>query len=264
MTLETVQKILSKGSTFAGRYKILGELGRGGMGIVYQAEDTKLKRLVALKFLPSELSRYPEAKERFIREAQAAAVLDHPNICTVYEVEEAEGVTYIAMAYVEGQSLREKISKKPLEIDQAINIALQVAEGLEAAHKRGIIHRDIKSGNIMVRDDGQARIMDFGLAKATGESVLTRESKTMGTVAYMSPGQARGEDTDHRTDIWSLGVVFYETLTGELPFRGERETSIMYAIVHEEPRPIAKLKPSMPIELIKIVDQAMKKDREAR
>ena len=264
ITLNAVQKILSKGSTFANRYQILAELGRGGMGIVYQAKDTKLKRTVALKFLPSELVRYPEAKERFAREAQAAAVLDHPNICTIYEVEEAEGMTYIVMAYIEGQSLREKITKKSLEIDESVDIALQVAEGLEAAHKQGIIHRDIKSGNIMIKPDGQAKIMDFGLAKVMGEPVLTREAKTMGTVAYMSPEQAQGEPTDHRTDIWSLGVVLYEMLTGELPFRGERETSILYAIVHEQPRPIAKLKPSIPMELIKIVDQAMKKDREAR
>ncbi len=264
MTLDTTTKIMSAGSLFAGRYKILGVLGQGGMGIVYQAEDIKLKRTVALKFLPAELSRYPEAKERFIREAQAAAVLDHPNICTVHEVEESEGITYIAIAYVKGQSLREKISKKPLDVDQAVDIALQVAEGLEAAHRRGIVHRDIKSGNIMVREDGQARIMDFGLAKVAGESRLTREAKTMGTVAYMSPEQARGEETDHRTDIWSLGVVLYEMLTGALPFRGERETSIMYAIVHEEPRPLQKLKPGVPIEISKIVEKAMKKDRSAR
>ena len=264
MTLDTVQKIISKGSLFAGKYKILGVLGHGGMGIVYQAEDMKLKRTVALKFLPAEFSRYPEAKERFIREAQAAAVLDHPHICTVHEVEEAEGVTYIAMAYVAGETLREKIAKKPLDIDLALDIALQVAEGLEAAHKRGIIHRDIKSGNIMVREDGQARIMDFGLAKVAGQSVLTRDSKTMGTVAYMSPEQARGEETDHRTDLWSLGVVLYEMLTGELPFRGERETSIMYSIVHEEPRPLQKLKPGIPIEIIRIVEKALRKDRNSR
>jgi serine/threonine protein kinase/dienelactone hydrolase len=264
MTLDSVQKIMSKGSFFAGRYRILGELGQGGMGIVYKAEDTKLKRTVALKFLPTELNRYPEAQERFVREAQAAAVLDHPNICTVHEVEEAEGVTYIAMAYIEGQSLREKIAKRPLDIDLAADIALQVAEGLEAAHRKGIIHRDIKSGNIMVKEDGQARIMDFGLAKIAGESVLTREAVTIGTVAYMSPEQARGEVTDHRTDIWSLGIVLYEMLTGELPFRGERETSVMYAIVHEEPRPLQKLKPGIPIEISKIVEKALKKDRNAR
>jgi len=264
MTLDTATKIMSAGSLFAGRYKVLGILGQGGMGIVYKAEDTKLKRTVALKFLPAELSRFPEARERFVREAQAAAVLDHPNICTVHEVEEAEGVTYIAMAYIEGESLREKIAKGPLDIEQAANIALQVAEGLEAAHKKGIVHRDIKSANIMVREDGQVRIMDFGLAKVAGESALTRDAKTMGTVAYMSPEQAQGEVTDHRTDIWSLGVVLYEMLTGELPFRGERETSIMYAIVHEEPRPIEKLKPGIPLEICKIIDKALKKDRSAR
>jgi len=264
MTLDTATKIMSAGSLFAGRYKVLGILGQGGMGIVYKAEDTKLKRSVALKFLPAELSRFPEARERFVREAQAAAVLDHPNICTVHEVEEAEGLTYIAMAYIEGRSIKEEIAKGPLAIERAVDIALQVAEGLEAAHKKGIVHRDIKSANIMVKEDCQARIMDFGLAKVAGESALTRDAKTMGTVAYMSPEQARGEETDHRTDIWSLGVVLYEMLTGELPFQGERETSIMYAIVHEEPRPIEKLKPGIPINLSKIVEKALKKDRDAR
>jgi len=234
------------------------------MGVVYKAEDSKLKRIVALKFLPPELSLHAEALERFVREAQAAAVLDHSNICSVYEVEEAEGMVYIAMAFIEGESLREKIIKQPLGVDEAVEIAAQVAEGLEAAHKRGIIHRDIKSGNIMVRGDGQAKIMDFGLAKVMGESLITREARTMGTVAYMSPEQARGEAIDHRTDIWSLGVVLYEMVTGELPFRGERDTSLMYAIVHEEPRPVEKLRPGIPLEIIKIIERALKKDRNAR
>ncbi len=264
MTLEAVQKIIAKGSIFAGKYKILGELGRGGMGIVYKAEDTKLTRTVALKFLPPELSRNPEARERFIREARAAAVLDHPHICTVYEVEEAEGITYIAMVYLEGQSLNEKIAKESCDPEQAAEIAIQVAEGLAEAHRRGIVHRDIKSANIMVRDDGQAKIMDFGLAKVAGESVLTREARTMGTVAYMSPEQARGEIVDARTDIWSLGVVLYRMLAGELPFRGERDTSILYSIVHEEPRALEKLKPGIPIELTRIVGRALKKERDAR
>jgi tRNA A-37 threonylcarbamoyl transferase component Bud32 len=264
MTVGTAYKVPDKGSVFAGKYRILGELGRGGMGIVYMAEDTVLKRTVALKFLPPELSLTFEAKERFVREAQAAALLDHPNIGTVYEVGESEEITYIAMAYIEGQSLREKVSKHPLDTGQAVRLALQVAEALEAAHTRGVIHRDIKSGNIMVKEDGQAKIMDFGLAKVAGESVITRDAKTMGTVAYMSPEQARGETTDHRTDIWSLGVVLYEMLTGELPFRGERETSIMYAIVHEDPTPLQNLKSGIPIEISKIVERAMKKDRNAR
>jgi hypothetical protein len=264
MTIGTFFKVPEKGSVFAGKYRIGTELGRGGMGVVYMAEDTKLRRTVALKFLPPELSLDPETKERFILEAQAAAVLDHPNICTVHEVEESEGITYIAMAFIEGQTLREKILKRPLPVEEAVDIGIQVAEGLEEAHKRGIVHRDIKSGNIMVKDDGQAKIMDFGLAKVVGGPVITREAKTMGTVAYMSPEQARGEATDYRTDIWSLGVVLYETLTGELPFLGERETSIMYAIVHEEPRPLEKLKPGIPEELSKIVKRALKKDRDAR
>ncbi len=264
LTLDAVQRIMAAGSIFAGRYRILGELGRGGMGIVYMAEDTKLSRTVALKFLPPELSRHPEAKERFIREARAAAVLDHPNICTVYEVEQSAGIAYISMAYVEGRSLREKIRRQAFEVEPAVGIAIQVAEGLAEAHKKGIIHRDIKSANIMVRDDGRAEIMDFGLAKVAGDAILTSEGKTMGTASYMSPEQARGERVDNRTDIWSLGVVLFEMLTGELPFRGESETSILYSIVHEEPRAIEKFKPSVPIELIKIVGRALKKDRNAR
>ncbi|MBN2408677.1 MAG: protein kinase, partial [Candidatus Aminicenantes bacterium] len=264
MTLDAVQRIMARGSVFAGKYKIRGELGRGGMGIVYKAEDTKLTRTVALKFLPPELSLNPEAKERFIREARAAAVLDHPHICTVYEAEESEGIAYIAMAYVEGRSLNQMVAEESVGPEQAAEIAVQVAEGLAEAHRKGIIHRDIKNANIMVRDDGQAKIMDFGLAKVAGESVLTREAKTMGTVAYMSPEQARGEPVDPRTDIWSLGVVLYRMLSGELPFRGERDTSILYSIVHEDPRALEKLKPGIPMELAKIVGRALKKDREAR
>jgi dienelactone hydrolase len=264
ITLETPFKVLDKGSLFAGKYKIIGEIGRGGMGVVLKAEDTKLKRTVALKFLPPELSLYPEAKERFIREAQAAAALDHPHICTIYEAEESEGQAYIAMAYVEGQSLRDRISKGPLDVEEATEIAAQVAEGLEEAHKKGIIHRDIKSANIMVTEKGPAKIMDFGLAKVMGESLITKEAKTMGTVAYMSPEQAKGEEVDRRSDIWSLGIVMYEMLSGQLPFRGERETSIMYSIVHEEPKPLKGIKRDLPPELQKVIDRALKKNPGSR
>lgn len=264
ITLETPFKVLDKGSIFAGKYKIIGEIGRGGMGVVLEAEDTKLKRTVALKFLPPELSLYPEAKERFIREAQAAAALDHPNICTIYEAEEYEGQAYIAMAYVKGQSLRERIAKSPLHTEEAIEIAIQVAEGLEEAHKKEIIHRDIKSANIMVTEKGQAKVMDFGLAKVMGESLITREAKTMGTVAYMSPEQARGEAVDQRTDVWSLGVVLYEMLSGQLPFRGERETSLMYSIVHEEPKTLKSIKPDVPMELERITRRTLEKKAELR
>jgi len=264
ITLETPFKVLDKGSIFAGKYKIIEEIGRGGMGVVLKAEDKKLKRIVALKFLPPELSVFPEAKERFIREAQAAAALDHPNICTIYEAEEAEGQAYIAMAYIEGQSLRERIAKSPLPAEEAMDIAVQVAEGLEEAHKKGIIHRDIKSANIMVTEKGQAKIMDFGLAKVIGESLITKEAKTMGTVAYMSPEQARGEVVDRRTDIWSLGVVLYEMLSGSTPFKGEREASILYSVVHEEPKPLRDKKPPVPAELQRVIERTLDKNPDSR
>jgi serine/threonine protein kinase/cephalosporin-C deacetylase-like acetyl esterase len=263
-TLITPKEKLQKGSTVAGRYQILEELGRGGMGVVYKAEDTKLKRTVALKFLPPELTHISEVKERFMREAQAAAALDHPNICTVHEVDEAEEKTFISMAYVEGQSLKKKIESGPLELDEALGIAEQVAEGLQEAHNKGVVHRDIKSANIMVTDRGQAKIMDFGLAKVKGSTILTREGTTLGTVAYMSPEQARGEEVDRRTDIWSLGVVLYEMLSGELPFKGDREASILYSVVHEEPRPLKTIKPDIPTELQQIINRALKKKPESR
>jgi len=264
---KTIQKPIGElaiGSTVAGRYQIADVLGRGGMGVVYKTEDTKLKRTVALKFLPQELTLSPEAKARFVREAQAAAVLDHPNICTVHEIDEAEGKTFISMAYVEGQSLKKRIEQGPLETDEALDIAIQVAEGLEEAHKKGVIHRDIKSANIMVTEKGQAKIMDFGLAKIAGRTLVTRERTTMGTVAYMSPEQARGEAVDHRTDIWSFGVVLYEMLSGQLPFKGERESSVMYSIEHKEPKPLKDIKPDIPAELEQVVGKALTKNPQGR
>jgi serine/threonine protein kinase len=262
-TITTTIKEVAPGSIFAEKYRIIEEIGRGGMGVVYKAEDLKLKRTVALKFLPPEMTRHPEAKERFIREAQAAAALDHPNICTVYEVEEADDKTYIAMAYVEGQSLRERI-EKTLKLEEVLDIAMQVTEGLEEAHKKGIVHRDIKSANIMIDSRGQAKVMDFGLAKVSGDTLMTREGAAMGTVAYMSPEQTRGELVDFRTDIWSLGVVLYEMLSGRLPFMGEHETSVMYAIVHEEPLPVQKFNPGIPVEMLKIINRSLKKKPESR
>ncbi len=251
---------LVPGTLLASKYKIAEVAGRGGMGIVYKAEDTKLKRKVALKFLPPELMLEEEAKERFVLEAQAAAALSHPNICTIHEIDEEEGRSFIAMEYVEGQTLRAKIERGPLEEQETLDIAIQIAEGLDEAYKKGITHRDIKSANIMVTEKGQAKIMDFGLAKVKGGTLLTREGTTLGTVAYMSPEQARGEEVDHRSDIWSLGVVMYEMLSGQLPFGGDREASILYSVVHEEPKPLKAIKPDIPVELQQIIYNALKKE----
>ena len=262
-TLQIPTKELPRGTTFAGRYQVIEEIGRGGMGVVYKAEDTRLKRTVALKFLPAELTSNVEAKERFVREAQAAAALDHPNICTVHEIDEAEEKTFISMAYIEGQSLKERIEKGPLEIDEALNITVQVADGLEEAHKKGVVHRDIKSANIMVTGKGQAKIMDFGLAKVAGGSLVTKEGTTMGTLAYMSPEQTRGEKTDNRTDIWSLGVVLYEMLSGQLPFKGEHEASVLYSIVNEEAKALKNIT-SIPEELEQVVGKALSKNPDER
>ena len=263
-TLITPTERLQKGSSIAGRYQIIEELGRGGMGVVYKAEDTKLKRTVALKFLPSELTHIPDVKERFMREAQAAAALDHPNICTVYEFDEAEEKTFISMAYIEGQSLKKKIESGPLELDEATRIALQVAEGLQKAHKNGVVHRDIKSANIMVTEEDQAKIMDFGLARVAGSTLVTKEGMTMGTIAYMSPEQARGEEVDHRTDIWSLGVVLYEMFGGQLPFKGEQDQAVVYSILNKKPRPITDLRAEIPMSIEQVVDKALEKNPDER
>jgi len=234
------------------------------MGIVYKAEDTKLKRHVALKFLPPELTQDEEARERFVLEARSAAALSHPNICTIHEINEEEGRSFISMEYVKGQSLKERINQGPLKTEEALKIAIQVAEGLEEAHKKGIVHRDIKSANIMITEKGQAKVMDFGLAKVKGGTLLTREGTTLGTVAYMSPEQARGEEVDQRTDIWSLGVVMYEMLSGDFPFKGDREASILYSVVHEEPKPIKEIKSDLPPEIQQIIGRALKKKPESR
>jgi serine/threonine protein kinase len=220
---------LKTGRLVAGKYKIIQEIGQGGMGIVYKAEDIKLKRCVALKFLPPHLMNSLELKERFLIEAQAAAALSHPNICVIYEVGESGEHPYIAMEYVEGETLRDKIKKGPLKPEEALAIVSQVAAGLGEAHCKGIIHRDIKSANIMVTEKGQAKVMDFGLAKLQGGSSLTMSQTTLGTVAYMSPEQARGDELDPRTDLWSLGVVLYEMLTGKLPFRGDHDQAVIYS-----------------------------------
>jgi TolB-like protein/Tfp pilus assembly protein PilF/tRNA A-37 threonylcarbamoyl transferase component Bud32 len=263
-TLQTPVKDLFKGTTFAERYRLIEELGRGGMGVVYKAQDTKLKRTVALKFLPPELTHISEVRERFMREAQAAAALDHPNICTVHEFDEAEEKTFISMAYVEGQSLKKKIESGPLELDEAIRLATQVAEGLQEAHKKGVVHRDIKSANIMVTEKGQAKIMDFGLARVTGTTLVTKEGMTMGTIAYMSPEQAHGEEVDHRTDIWSFGVVLYEMFSGRLPFKGEHDQAVVYSILNEEPASVTQLRSEIPIAIEQVVGKALEKNPDKR
>jgi len=263
-TLVAPTQRLPPGTRFAGRYEIIEELGRGGMGVVYKAVDNKLKRTVALKFLPFEWTYDPQAKERFVREAQAAAVLDHPNICTVHEIDEADDRMFISMAFIEGESLKTKIDGGPLKIDEALDFGMQVAEGLREAHKKGVIHRDIKSANIMVTEGGQAKIMDFGLARVRGGTLLTKEGMTMGTIAYMSPEQARGETVDHRSDIWSLGVVLYEMLAGRLPFQGEHDQAVIYAILKEKPQPLSSVRPEIPASVEQVVGKAMEKKPEDR
>ena len=246
-------------------YRILEKLGEGGMGIVYKAEDTKLKRTVALKFLPKEYTKDKEAKERFIQEAQAAAGLDHQYICNVYEINETEeNQMFIAMAHYEGETLKEKIASHPLPISKAINITIQIAEGLKEAHEKGIVHRDIKSANIMITKKDQAKIMDFGLAKLKGQSTLTKIGTTVGTAAYMSPEQAMGKEVDHRTDIWSLGVVLYEMLTGQLPFKGDYEQAVIYSILNEKPEPVATIKKDIPVELDDIISRSVAKKPDQR
>lgn len=243
-------------------YKILEKLGGGGMGVVYKAEDTKLKRMVALKFLPPHVSLDNEAKERFMHEAQAASALDHNNICTIYEIGESEdGQMYMAMALYEGETLQNKIEKGPLPLEEALNIATQIAEGLAKAHEKDIVHRDIKPANIMITSDGVAKILDFGLAKLSGRTKLTKEGTTLGTVAYMPPEQVRGEPVDKRTDIWALGVILYEMIAGKSPFEADYEQAIMYSIVNEEPAPIGG---DAPEELQNVISGALEKEPEKR
>jgi TolB-like protein/Tfp pilus assembly protein PilF/predicted Ser/Thr protein kinase len=246
-------------------YKILEKLGGGGMGVVYKAQDTKLDRLVALKFLPQHLTANELEKARFLQEARAASALDHPNICTVYEIGETpDGQMFIAMAYYEGETLKEKIERGPLETAEAINIVLQIGQGLANAHQRGVFHRDIKPANILITKDKQAKIVDFGLAKLSGQTKVTKAGTTLGTAAYMSPEQVLGEDVDYRTDIWSLGAVLYETLTGQLPFNGEYEQALLYRIMNEEPEPIRNVKADLPHELEHILGKSLAKSPNMR
>ncbi len=246
-------------------YKIKEKLGEGGMGVVYKAEDTKLKRDVAIKFLPRQIAGNDAERERFKIEAQAAA-LNHPNIAHVYAIEEHDDELFIVMEYIKGRELREMIAnlEKVLNLRKVLDVATQIALGLQAAHKKGITHRDIKSSNIMITDEGQVKIMDFGLAKVRGGAQFTKVGTTLGTAAYMSPEQARGEEVDHRTDIWSFGVVLYETLTGKLPFKGDYEQAVIYSILNEEPEAVSTLRAEVPEFLERVLAKTLAKSPEQR
>ena len=248
--------------TNISHYKILEKLGEGGMGVVYKAQDTTLDRTVALKFLPDHLSVGTAELERFVQEAKAAAALNHPNICTIYGIEEADVKHFIVMEFVDGQTLQEK--KASLSMKQALDVGIQIAEGLAAAHEKGIVHRDIKPENIMFRKNGRVQIMDFGLAKLRGASRLTKEGSTVGTAGYMSPEQVQGQETDHRSDIFSLGVLLYEMLSGQPPFKGVHETAIAYEIVNVDSQPISSIKPEVADELDSIVLECLEKDPNER
>jgi TolB-like protein len=235
------------------------------MGVVYKAQDLKLDRAVALKFLPPDFTRDPEAKQRFVHEAKAASALDHPNICNVHDIGETDdGQIFIVMAYYNGETLKGKIERGPLKIDEAVGIAMQIAQGLAKAHEHDIVHRDIKPANVMVTLDGVAKVVDFGLAKLTGRTLLTKTGSTLGTAAYMSPEQARGEPADQRTDIWSLGVTFYEMVTGKRPYESEYEQALVYSILNEDPKPIRDLRSEVPEAIEKICRRAMAKEPEDR
>jgi tetratricopeptide (TPR) repeat protein/TolB-like protein/predicted Ser/Thr protein kinase len=245
-------------------YRILDKLGEGGMGVVYKAEDLQLQRPVALKFLPPHISGDSEEKIRFIHEARSASALNHPNVTTIYEISESPEGPFIAMEYVEGKTLRQVIKDGPLPLKKILDIGIQICEGLAMAHEKGVIHRDIKSENIMVTARGQVKIMDFGLAKLKGASRLTRTGTTLGTIGYMSPEQASGEEVDRRSDIFSFGVVLYELLTGLLPFRGENQAAIINAIMYEEPQPVARFNAQVSPKMEDVVSKALAKDKEER